>query len=114
MKHTKGPWEIEKGAPLFYLKEGESCYFYKRIVTPDSIIADVIGQDEEGKDWLDRDEANVRLIAAAPELLEALKASAERWDIWADYYAQTDSWDEDDEKAYNLIHDAISKAEGRE
>jgi hypothetical protein len=59
------------------------------------------------------DKADAPLIAAAPKLLMALKMSEERWRLWADYYAQTDEWDDDDEAACRAIEDAITEAEGR-
>lgn len=53
MKHTKGPWKIGKRA-------------MDTIFSGDDAIADVFPNVVSGK-------ANARLIASAPELLEAVK-----------------------------------------
>ena len=61
MKHTPGPWSVEKGDP--------ECGNYGWYVChPDTV-------DEESAicNLSVEAEANARLIAAAPELLEALK-----------------------------------------
>lgn len=69
-KHTPGPWGICKWdsktieARIQYLHEDDED------AEPESIVvADVYGGDLEGREA----DANARLIAAAPELLEALK-----------------------------------------
>ena len=54
-KHTPGPWEVQIGID----PTGFACYFIGRISRP------FISRAEE--------EANARLIAAAPDLLEALE-----------------------------------------
>ena len=54
MKHTPGPWTYESGEN------------YPRIFAGRKVIAQAIGNSEET-------EANVYLIAAAPDLLKALK-----------------------------------------
>ena len=54
--HTPGPWHLRADDPCMVVCEAE--YF---------AIADCAG-------GTDRDEANARLIAAAPDLLEALQA----------------------------------------
>lgn len=62
-KHTPGPWEIDSGMRTAINKGGKHVAmvsFYKD-GTPNSV------------DEIEH-EANARLIAAAPEMLEALKA----------------------------------------
>lgn len=59
MKHTPGKWEIRKG------KRKDTV----SVETDAAYIAEVYGQD------YDDGEANARLIAAAPDMLEALKRS---------------------------------------
>ena len=58
MAHTPGPWTYEKGL---------GC---KTISGQDYDIADTVGLDNERGG---EDEANARLIAAAPDLMKALE-----------------------------------------
>lgn len=63
-KHTPGPWEIERYSDGLIQIVGNA-----RIVSDDEeIVTTVVEAVARG------DEANARLIAAAPELLEALQA----------------------------------------
>ncbi len=85
--HTPGPWVYESN---------ESDGFYNTVSVDDHhpgriIVAEV--QDQQAKT-----EANGRLIAAAPELLEACKLALEEGDMFA---AQR-----------SVIEAAIAKAEG--
>lgn len=65
-QHTPGPWNINHGAN--YLPSVSSSVTHTK-------ICDIAGQDDDAgiKDFQNESEANARLIAAAPELLEALK-----------------------------------------
>ena len=54
-KHTPGPWEIERG--------------YGTIIKS---IGPCVPDEYAGSAWLEVSEEDARLIAAAPELLEAL------------------------------------------
>jgi hypothetical protein len=63
MKHTSGPWEVDKG------EHKSKCHGHE-IWTGGMLVAQVAGLAEF-------DAANAKLIAAAPTMLEALK-SAER------------------------------------
>lgn len=58
MKHTPGPWQIERKGPLI-IKSIGPC-------EPDEYA---------GAAWLEVSEADALLIAAAPDLLEALRDS---------------------------------------
>jgi hypothetical protein len=58
MSHTKGPWKVDKNFPSDVLAENRAV-----VIQDDSINTD----SEET-------EANAQLIAAAPEMLEALEA----------------------------------------
>lgn len=58
-QHTPGPWEIDYG--------------YNRIIKS---IGPCVPDEYAGSAWLEVTEANARLIAAAPDLLEALKQVA--------------------------------------
>jgi hypothetical protein len=71
-KHTPGPWSFdrwdENGTTRFYVSRSEGApqdQHYNDVAT---IIADTCGGD-----LVAIQEANARLIAAAPELLEALQ-----------------------------------------
>ena len=55
-KHTPGPWKIDYG--------------YNRII---NFIGPCVPDQYAGSSWLAVKEADAHLIAAAPELLEALK-----------------------------------------
>lgn len=62
-KHTPGPWEVENRFSCHsYVKAGA------RILFQTECNREHAGESEESK-------ANARLIAAAPEMLSALKAS---------------------------------------
>jgi hypothetical protein len=64
-KHTPGPWEV-------YYPDITGCGL--GIDTADSKTSIVVFDDEAGVYGAgEQDEANARLIAAAPELLEALQ-----------------------------------------
>lgn len=93
-KHTAAPWEStastpEDGFECFFIHAGEG-YSQRQIATVNG------PQDEKG-------EANARLIAAAPELLEALKDVLDRVSI--------DDWNE---KVYYQAQVAIAKATGEQ
>jgi len=62
MKHTPGPWRIRRGTAHLSCVEVE--------VQDGDSVATVY----DGVMGIDNAEANARLIAAAPDLLEALKA----------------------------------------
>ena len=63
-KHTPGPWSAEE------CRSGFAVYAYK------SGEAVVQTEDDEGRYGTIANEANARLIAAAPELLDACEALA--------------------------------------
>lgn len=84
MKHTPGPWKYENDSQGF--------------------ICDSSGSDVVADAWYSRDhevqEANARLIAAAPELLECLIWAMEQGHLT--YHARTKS---------NVAHcDAVDRA----
>lgn len=63
-KHTPGPWQWEKRGGAFRAIEGPSG--------PSVAVT----EEYAGDAWIDVSEANARLIAAAPEMLEALIQAA--------------------------------------
>lgn len=103
--HTPGPWTIHKNigrkSELGIVAEGAPC-----------IIATMHGA--RLNEWPDIAEANAILIAAAPEMLEALKeAEATIFgpiadSISGDQMAETGAYD-----VLDTIRKAIAKAEGR-
>ena len=75
MSHTKGKWKLERGRNRYYENPDEyhtlhqTCFYICGPQHDSHFVADVIVEKSvEGK-------ANARLIAAAPELLEACKNS---------------------------------------
>jgi len=101
MTHTKGPWAIagEEHANV--------------ILSEDFVIADVYAfkKGEAGPRTDEEGEANARLIAAAPDLLEALKANLTALDEIRDMFAAHDM-----PGLTDLIEQttaAIAKAEGK-
>lgn len=89
-KHTPGPWKAQR-----------DCYIYAWSCDP---LARVFTYN--AKDSISNEEAyyNSRLIAAAPELLEALKA------VKAEYDREELLIDSG---VLTALRDAIAKAEGR-
>jgi hypothetical protein len=92
--HTPGPWKDDlapmdgvDGISIFATDEDDNLFVVASVNTPNTGLL-------EG-DW----RANSRLIAAAPDLLEAAR--------WAREYVEQP-------KALEVIKDAIAKAEGRE
>lgn len=66
-KHTPGPWTWGKGID----GEPERCYVTQGIEgRPRYLIATI--ENGAAEDFLETEEANARLIAAAPDLLDAL------------------------------------------
>jgi hypothetical protein len=91
MKHTNGPWAVSK--PREFL--GLATLEVSNDLTP-VWIAQVLFEQKHG-------EANGRLIAAAPDMLAALKLASVNWDTKSQKQAA---------KAWKAIQAAIAKAEG--
>ena len=68
MKHTPGPWEVDK-------ETGE-------ITARETVLGIIYGVDDfpcyEGEDIDEECKANASLVAAAPDLLEAAKLALEK------------------------------------
>lgn len=97
-QHTPGPWLTNEGSSAIQIftatqiiegRDGEQGPFETKM------LADVFNHGN-----IDESVANARLIASAPEMLEALKAWAKAWPqhLHGDDYG---------------IHAAIARAEGR-
>jgi hypothetical protein len=65
MKHTPGPWEID----WYICREGDEELWR----VPRSIGPAMVDHNHWARDHINVDKADAYLIAAAPELLEALK-----------------------------------------
>lgn len=108
-KHTPGPWQHDRersmgGAPIIVGKRGDR----NRMREVAKVLFDNGSDDPEVR-------ANARLIAAAPDLLGALKAAGEALDAAS---AAICEWDQHDPSvaarcnlAYRQICVAIAKAE---
>lgn len=87
-EHTPGPWTVTKA---------EVGYNFREVVAPGFGVVCEVG------DWSAHNEANARLIAAAPDLLAALKAAVAELDEKT--YGEDLCFDHDQMRA------AIAKAE---
>lgn len=99
LKHTPGPWLTEPGDTMIGIRAESQQGFYR--------VADV-GGEPYWKKFTPTDEANACLIAAAPDMLAALKnamASADE-DLKQHKSGRTD----DCAKAYAMCEAAVAKA----
>lgn len=94
-KHTPGPWKATKGGEIRAVQDSIEITI---AVTFD------LREDDRGT----KKEANARLIAAAPELLEALRDLAG----WAEMYRDSVAYESGRKHIY-AARAAIAKAEGR-
>lgn len=103
-KHTPGPWKAD------FLDEDNGWILDKK----SNYIAEIVTSDEENKFIKNPDEreANARLIASAPELLEALKAAQKILHPLVMKMKVKDHFSEHNVLA-NVIVKAIAKAEGK-
>ena len=85
---TPGPWEYDPDTPISHDIYGGKKGFH--------ICAATSGFSEKGMT-----EANAHLIAAAPDMYEALKAALERGSM-------------NEQPDWHLIRTAVAKAEGRD
>lgn len=85
-EHTPGPWGIDRSIGVW--------------IMAGSLHVATIPRAADG-DW---SPANARLIAAAPDMLEALKMARKWMSWWSDVHP--------DDKVVIAINDAIAKAEG--
>jgi hypothetical protein len=96
-RHTPGPWAAVPGT------KNKTAY----VRGPEQeAIADVLKYSVGYK----QQEANALLIAAAPEMLEALERQVENIRHWLDTGIPANA--EESESMYNQMFDAISKAIG--
>lgn len=103
-KHTPGPWAISKINQRIDIISADTLSAKKLSKESNSgfIIAECFGDDDK--------EANARLIAAAPELLEALQRLVTEASVSV-YKYRPDA--DNVHKAVCLAKTAIAKAEGK-
>lgn len=110
-KHIPGPWEF---APKLTASENHKGFFIraeKANRTGKFAIAEVQPGDEDGC----LGEANARLIAAAPELLEALKIAEQFMQIASDWNIDEAEINGEMKSTYDwldVVNAAIAKAGG--
>lgn len=101
-QHTPGPWEA--------VKSNRNQFAWDVIgalgMVPTIARLGLVDPHEEAV------KANARLIAAAPELLEALKLAADQLDEVVDMNNPA-NWLDNSKATLEFLHQAIAKAEGR-
>ncbi|WP_241300814.1 hypothetical protein [Burkholderia cenocepacia] len=106
-QHTPGPWKFsrwdEHGDTRFYVSQQDGAPY-----TPNySDVATVIAETCSGE-RVRIQEANARLIVAAPELLESLQKMNDMWNSICD----VNGWDPEHNVQYVEARAAIAKATG--
>lgn len=96
-KHTEGKWK-------YIFKDGKY-----QVEAPGAYICQMIqyGMVNQKEEYYLHEKANARLIAAAPELLEACK-------ILLSYMESPDSFESLAKQGMLIAREAISKAEGNQ
>lgn len=113
-KHTPAPWQVMNeydGATVVIanvdgetFSDGTSTFSY-------DFVCDTLPDDGDGSRSREIAVANARLIAAAPDMLEALKTAKETIRAWHG----PNAWDIYDRVSpeMRVINEAIAKAEGQ-
>jgi hypothetical protein len=103
-KYTPAPWTFSKweqfGRTSFYICQQDGAPYTPNYSDVASCIAETVSSERVATQ-----EANARLIAAAPELLEAIKGALGLLD------GIINRWPRQTAKV-NAVHAAIAKAEG--
>lgn len=103
--HTPGPWDYvpsnEHHGPYVTTEHGSTVCDCYCMSNPSGLSVRNGGNSKPIHHMHEMADANARLIAAAPELLEALKAAKR----YLAFQAPDNVW--------SLVADAIAKAEGR-
>ncbi len=102
MKHTPGPWEVSRGAQ-------SDAYSVEAAMQTICNVKFIKGQ-ELSKAGVKQEESNARLIAAAPELLAACKATIAEFKQLGQAMGEYTPPETVD--VWNLVEAAIKKAEG--
>ena len=98
MKHTPGPWTFHENGDGSFAILGDKL--------SDKEYRWVVGFFQNGEFSTEKQIANAKLIAAAPEMLEALQAANNYFVDLQNKCALTNP----DERAWKLISKAIEKA----
>ena len=105
-KPTPGPWAYSRwdqfGDTRFYIAQADGAPYTPDYSDVATLIAETVSDER-----VQIQEANARLIAAAPELLEALKALTHSLD-------QSDLLHDDQRAAFKTSIQAIAKATGEQ
>lgn len=107
--HTPGPWRTEIGDRALYHIHERRLILARREGDPDGVIT--IAKMSQG--FTDNSEADARLIAAAPDLLAALKTAAQAINPPDIGGIALVTWNDRLKAATVAINAAIAKAEGR-
>jgi hypothetical protein len=113
--HTPGPWYVGAQNDMLFVIAGRAPSLDNDYPMHDADRT-VIARVEDGDKSHSETDANARLIAAAPELLAALKQCAELLDDYSDVNDGADGGSPVPNRAMSLLRDveaAIAKAEGR-
>ena len=97
--YTKGPWKINKEGTIMTNKKNEFGHYEHLLLMGVSLTLGNHPKTEESQ-------ANARLIASAPELLEACK--------WAYDALKPFSKEPLEKSGIKMLEQAIAKAEGKE
>lgn len=107
MEHTPGPWFASRD-------DGNEGNY---VSVEDRVIADTYGYFcDTGLELPEEEaEANARLIATAPELLEAVQDLVDRLEIALEdvFGPEPHKWDKTDNDARTMAYAAIAKATGK-
>lgn len=114
-KFTPGPWATDSDAPTFDGADLPYTVYINYGSGKGGEICTMLHEPNEGRgrDW-EEGKANARLIAAAPELLEALEVTeSAMFDLWNDLksYGDKSRFEQFDAVARKASK-AISKAKG--
>jgi hypothetical protein len=106
-RHTPGPWDISWGT--YQDGEGHEVCEYRKQGQPLACIAKVNFHDDQDGET----KANARLIAASPELLDAVKMARGFMAMFKDGSSWTDEAKSYAETLTHNLDNAIAKVEGR-
>ena len=102
-KHTPGPWFAARNSSFWEVKPQRELFDYNTPFTVADVCASAPGNPDGGLQ-----EANARLIAAAPDLLASLQLMVDRF---LDTEGSYGAWEND---ALEAARAAIAKATGGE